>query len=121
MRRYTPYKKPKAREWLHLSEERRISLVEKAHQEEGYDLESLTAHAGVHVAVENQLAENIPEVVDAYERLRKEGLDRHDCIHAIGSAMIEHVFENGASGEDGYFQKLGALTARSWLEQFDDA
>ena len=119
MRRYNPYKNPKKREWLKLSEERQIRLVEEAHIEEGDELESLTAHAGVHVAVENQLAQNIAEVREAYERLRSEGLDRHDCIHAIGSVMVEHIFEDGGSSEEGYYLKLRGLSASGWIEKYD--
>lgn len=119
MRRYKANKKPKPRDWLNLSEERRIALVETAHVGEGIEPESLRAHAVIHVVVENQLAENISEVVDAYQRLRKDGLDRHDCIHAIGSVLIDYLYEPGTVSSDDYTRKLNALTARGWINKFD--
>jgi hypothetical protein len=77
-------------------------------------------HAVVHAIVENQLAEKIAHVRDSLHRLRAEGLDRHDSIHAIGSVLIGHVWNlmwEGATTPDPnapYFQALRTLEASSW-------
>ncbi len=51
----------------------------------GIDLPDLNIHATVHQIVENQLAENFPDVVEALDRLMHQGLNRHEAIHAIAS------------------------------------
>jgi hypothetical protein len=54
-------------------------------------LEHDKAHAVFHVIVENQIAENLESALRAIVRLRVEGLDRHDAIHAVASVLFEHV------------------------------
>jgi hypothetical protein len=53
----------------------------------------------------------------------KEGLDRHEAIHAIGSVLSEESFvvmSGQEAGEDlntDYIEKLKSLTADSWKKQ----
>ena len=53
----------------------------------------------------------------------KEGLDRHEAIHAIGSVLSEKLFavmsEHEAWGDlnADYMEKLKSLTAESWRKQ----
>jgi hypothetical protein len=53
----------------------------------------------------------------------KEGLDRHEAVHAIGSVLSEQIFavlsEKGNSGtlNADYVEKLKHLTAESWRKQ----
>ena len=48
-------------------------------------------HAVVHAIVENQLALGEPVVVATLARLRSDGLDRHEAVHAIGSVLSAHL------------------------------
>jgi hypothetical protein len=45
-------------------------------------------HAVIHVVVENQLALGEEVVVETLARLQREGLGRHDGVHAIGSFLL---------------------------------
>jgi len=51
-------------------------------------------HGVAHVIVENQVAAGDSTVVPVtLARLMREGLDRHDAIHAIGSVLMGIVFD----------------------------
>ena len=93
MKHYDPEVAPNAAEWLALDEQTRIRLAEAHHRAARIKLPSIKAHAVVHVVVENQIAEGLEPVVRAMARLRVEGLSRHDALHAIGTAVAEHLFE----------------------------
>ena len=118
MRSYNPTKAPPAREWLALSEPERLRLVQVFHEAHGEYGESLDAHCGVHAAVETQLAMKASGSRDALSRLRKQGLNRHEAIHAIGMALIEHLRE-AARGDaaTSYEQKLANLDALDWRDE----
>jgi len=63
----------------------------------------------------------VPATLD---RLMREGLDRHDAVHAIGSVLLQIVFDV-AIGKDyreidintKYGRQLAELTAASWRSQ----
>ena len=82
-------------------------------------------HGVVHVVVENQVALGDVTVVPAtLARLMREGLDRHDAVHAIGSVLIGIIFDvmTKKVGADvdinaRYGHELAALTAASWRAQ----
>jgi hypothetical protein len=67
-------------------------LVVDYHRRTRVKLPNQRLHAAIHVAVENQIAmgDELP-VHGVLDRLQAEGLDRHDAIHAIGSALAEHM------------------------------
>jgi hypothetical protein len=118
--RYDPMKPP-ADGWLGIDEGERHELVRIYHKRKGLKPPNMNLHLVVHVVVENQLAERLPEVMAAMERLTSEGLDRHDAIHAIGSVLLEHlvdVTQGRVSNPDDphapYFASLKRLTAASW-------
>ena len=117
---YSPKKAPDPEVWLELDEQERIALIEDYHEAKGIDLPNITLHAAIHAIVENQLAEGIEEVVETMQRLRKDGLTRHDCLHAIGAVLTEHMhhlMSGGATGDDpnaAYHSALRKLTAESW-------
>ena len=57
-------------------------------------------------------------------RLMREGLDRHDAIHAIGSVLIGIIFDVATEKVDAgvdinarYGRELAELTAASWRAQ----
>lgn len=120
MKRYIPDRKPKPQEWLALSEEMRVTLVEKAHIGIALEPAAFSIHAALHVIVENQLAMDVPEVAEAFGRLRKEGLDRHDSIHAIASVLVDYTYEKEDADGSSYFAALQHLTAENWVKRFAD-
>ena len=75
----------------------------------------------LHVIVENQvvLGDEIP-VRRTLERLRAEGLDRHDAVHAVGSVVAKRIYELLKEGlptgdpNEPYWAELESLTAEGW-------
>jgi HD superfamily phosphodiesterase len=110
--------------WLALDESERMRLVRRYHRRQRIGLPNETIHATIHVIVENQVA-----LGDAFPakatllRLMKEGLDRHEAIHAIGAVLAEKFFvvmsgqEAGSDLNADYIEKLKSLTAESWRQQ----
>jgi len=99
-------------------------LVRRYHRRQRIRLPNETIHAAVHVIVENQVAlgDEFPAKA-VLLRLMKEGLDRHEAIHAIGSVLSEEFFvvmsgqEAGGDLNADYIEKLKSLTADSWRKQ----
>jgi len=122
MKAYNPERTPEPETWLELDEQGRIVLVETYHRGARIKLPNVTAHALLHVIVENQIALNLDPVVRAMHRLGKEGLTRHDAVHAIGSVVAEHLFDmlktsqndDSAALQARYDAAVERLTAARW-------
>jgi len=120
MNTYDPETTPAPTTWLQTDEGERISLVSAFHQRQNIVLANAQLHAVIHVIVENQLALGDLTVLETLARLQKEGLSRHDALHAIGSVLAENLYdvmqEEDAAGESyrAYLERLQKLTARSW-------
>ena len=112
MEAYNPESAPEPDSWLELDEQERIRLIEAWHRAAHIRLPNVTAHAAFHTVVENQLAMNLEPVVRAMHRLMKEGLTRHEAIHAIGSVVAEHVFDS-LKGQSDDADASQALSRRS--------
>ena len=83
---------PSPEDWLAMDEAARIDAVREAHERTRSPVGSnATAHASIHVIVENRLAEGHSAVVDAYDRCRAAGLDRHTAVHALASVVTRHM------------------------------
>ena len=93
MRHYDPEVAPDPEEWLELDEQERIQLAERHHKAARIKLPNVKVHAVLHAIVENQIAEGLEPVVRAMGRLTRDGLSRHDALHAIGSVVAEHFYE----------------------------
>ena len=128
MKPYDPLQAPDPEEWLALDEAERILLAEEYHRRARIRLPKGELHAILHASVENQVAmahEEAP-AQRAIERLITQGLDRHDAIHAIGSVLIEHMFdlvheaESGVTSNQPYAAALERLTAETWRETLAD-
>ena len=127
MEAYDPMNAPDPDEWLSLDEQERLILVEDHHRQAGVELPNEQIHAVTHVIVENQIAlgDEVPTGA-TLERMMREGLDRHDAIHAVGSVLANLVGEILAdadavpSVDEGYYKELKKLKAAEWLESFDD-
>lgn len=121
MARYDPAVAPDPAEWQALDEHERIGVVLRFHRRAGVEMPNATLHAAFHVVVETQLAMADTRVQRTLERLMREGLGRHDAIHAIGSILVGRMWNalrEPAAGEslsEAYYQELEALNASTWL------
>ena len=118
---YDPGKSRAAADWLELDEAERIELVSSYHRRKKIRLPNAQLHAVIHVVVENQLALGEQVVVETLARLQREGLSRHDALHAIGSVLAGDVYElmQESSEPTGdiyrrYLERLQKLTAKNW-------
>ena len=127
MNQYHPLKGPDPEKWLELDEDERINLVLEYHRRKRVKLPNEQLHAVFHALIETQVAmgDEIP-VRRTLERLRGEGLDRHDAIHAIASVMVNHFYhlmkDGGPISDDVnqiYFSELERLTAQGWLKEYE--
>ena len=121
MEAYNPERTPDPESWLELDEQERIDLVETYHRVARIKLPNVTAHASLHAIVENQIALNLDPVVRAMHRLGKEGLTRHDAVHAIGSVVAVHLFDSvktnqndDAAASARHYAAVERLSAASW-------
>ncbi len=117
---YNPETTPDPSHWLTLDEQERILLIETYHKKAKIRLPNVNMHSVIHAIVENQIAENLPYVISAMARLSKQGLSRHDSIHAIGAVLTEHLFDLKAtdSGEvinARYAAAIERLDGKAWL------
>jgi hypothetical protein len=88
--RYDASTAPDPQAWLELDEQERIELVIAYHRRYHLPMgQDPKMHGVAHVIVENQVAMGDATVVPAtLARLMREGLNRHDAIHAIGSVLM---------------------------------
>jgi hypothetical protein len=120
MEEYDPDRDMAADEWLDLDEQERMILVEDYHRRHRVRMPSVEGHAAIHAIVENQLALEEPAVVATFARLRLEGLDRHDAVHAVGSVLASHMHallvgeQSPTEQNERYYQALGKLSAHNW-------
>ncbi|MFL9937160.1 hypothetical protein P0D88_51550 [Paraburkholderia sp. RL18-103-BIB-C] len=122
MEAYNPDCAAAPESWLELDEQERIAPVETYHRVARIKLPNVTAHAALHAIVENQIALNLEPVVRAMRRLGKEGLTRHEAVHAIGSVVAAHLFDILKTDQSGdaavsqalYYAAAERSTAASW-------
>jgi hypothetical protein len=71
------------------------------------------------------MASNDEPVVRALARVMKQGLSRHDAIHAIGSVLAEYIYdalklkEPAETLRTRYYAAIERLTAAEWLNSND--
>jgi hypothetical protein len=121
--KYDPATAPDPDKWLSTDEGERFAIVIAYHKRAKVRLPNIRQHSTLHLIVENQIASEMKEVVEALDRLLAEGLDRHDAIHAIASTFAKHLY-NMVKGEvdmsfpnEPYLKELRALTADSWINE----
>ena len=121
---YDPLNAPDPDDWQTMDEDERMMLVMEYHREAGVELPSEQVHAVVHVVVENQIALGDEMSAQAtLERLMREGLNRHEAIHAVGSVLVDFVqaliHDDAAPGaNERYNEELEKLTAAEWLRGY---
>jgi hypothetical protein len=118
---YDPDVEPIGTEWLEAPEVDRIDMVIEYHRRNRVSLPNHRLHAAIHVVVENQVALREEVVVEAFERLQREGLTRHETIHAIGMVLGEHLHDVLKKGGEPtpefhapYFERLKRFSAEQW-------
>jgi hypothetical protein len=118
---YDALEAPASDEWLDLDEQERIQAIEAYHEKCEESLPDTKMHSIIHAIVENQLAENLLDTHRTLKRLMDQGLDRHNAIHAIGSAVAQHMtalMNSTTKPKDAnaqYSKMLHDLTADKWL------
>jgi hypothetical protein len=126
--KYSPRVAPNAASWLEADETEKHLAVIRYHRRARVKLPNEQVHAVIHTVVENQAAmgDETP-VAEAIRRLRKEGLNRHDAIHAIGSVLAGHMWQlmqdDEPKTEDpnvAYFEEVRTLTAQKWFDEYGD-
>lgn len=123
---YNPEKQLPAADWLAMPEGERIRIVATHHMVNREKSGNAKAHAAMHVIVENQIAMGFGPTVRAFERLRQQGLSRHDSIHAVGSVLSEYMFSalrEPASADTATLQAqinaaIERLDAESWRKSY---
>ncbi len=121
MEKYNPLEAPPREDWLELDEATRIGLVRDYHDTIDCELEEdrKQLHAGIHAVVENQIALSVEPVPGTVARLRRQGLSRHEAIHAVGAVLAEGLVSAMQGGGDElnpkkYRRRLEKLTAKRW-------
>ncbi len=120
---YNPNKAVDPENWLALDEATRIELVHDFHIGLDHELtdDALSLHSSIHVIVENQLAMGVDLIPETIAKLMRQGLNRHETIHAIGAIISGDIFDvmNGDVEEFSpkkYRRKLEKITAKRWLK-----
>lgn len=118
---YDPSIKPDKKVWLEATESERVAAVMEFHTNHDNDLDekALTIHSSIHVIVENQLAMGVELVPETVSKLMRQGLSRHEAIHAIGAVLSGDIWailrgEKTEFSPKQYRRKLEKLTAKRW-------
>jgi hypothetical protein len=121
LKKYDPDVAPIGTEWLKMPEADRLNMVTEYHRRHRIPLPNHRLHAVIHVVVENQIALGEEVVIEAVDRLQKQGLSRHETIHAIGMVLSERLFDllkkgGGPTPETHkpYFERLKHFSADEW-------
>ncbi len=118
MKTYKASKSPESATWLALDESERLALIEEYVEEFEGEIDNVNIHACAHMVVENQLALHVEDTVNAYSRLIRQGLNRHEVIHAIGAVIFEGIYTSLKEKQsiNKYKSRLRKLTAKRWLK-----
>lgn len=121
--KYDPDRAPDPARWLAEDEQQLLSIIERYHRRQRIDNERPQLHAVMHLVVENQVAmgDELP-VAATLERLVRDGLSRHEAIHAVASVLAWHMTQAMQTTEDfnaeAYNQEIRELTEERWRATF---
>ena len=123
---YNPESPPAPGEWLQLPEHERVRIVATYHMVHRLKSGSAKAHAALHAIVENQAATGFGPTVRALARLQRQGLSRHEAVHAVGSVVSGFMFAamNSPTQTDSHAlqsainSRIDALDAQSWRKEY---
>ncbi|MCU7937488.1 MAG: hypothetical protein KZQ99_21965 [Candidatus Thiodiazotropha sp. (ex Dulcina madagascariensis)] len=121
MDQYDPLTQPNTEEWLGATENERVSAVREYHEKSNEDLDekALAIHSAIHVIVETQLAIGVELLPETMAKLIRQGLNRHEAIHAIGAIISGDILaiirgEKTESSPKQYRKKFEKITAKRW-------
>jgi cytochrome c556 len=125
MLHYDPDTPPVPAAWLSADESVRFLAVETWHRKAGIKAPNEKLHAVMHAIVENQIAGELDAVVRAMARLSKQGLSRHDSVHAVSWVLALHLHdmfskpaeESSEQANARYVAAVERLTAEAWRAQ----
>jgi hypothetical protein len=125
---YDPSVGPDRAEWLALDEGERMQLVAEYHRRWGEPAEHHEMHTILHAVVETQVAMgDATPAAATLRRLRREGLTRHEGIHAISCVLVSylHAVQIGRErrpdwGTTAYYDDLKRLTRNRWYAEYVD-
>lgn len=123
--KYDPDRAPDPARWLAEDEVQRIDIIERYHRRGRIDLPRPKVHAILHLAVENQIAmgDELPAAATV-QRLVRDGLSRHEAIHAVGSVLMNHLGAAAGNGaemdQEAYDQEIRELTEERWRADFEE-
>jgi hypothetical protein len=123
--KYDPDRAPDPARWLAEEELQRIDIIERYHRRERVELPQPRLHATIHLIVENQIAvgDELPVAATA-QRLVRDGLSRHEAIHAVGWVLAGHLTESMRTetemDQDAYSQEIRELTEERWRAAFEN-
>jgi uncharacterized protein len=119
--RYNADIAPDPHAWLETDEADRLIAIEAFHARVRDRSPSPRLHALIHLVVENQLVmPDQEDVRETFARLRNEGLDRHEALHALGSVLAEQLLDiakgtpRTSEATAQYHAQLTALSAAHW-------
>lgn len=122
MKYYNPDEPLNKSEWLVLDDEERKRLVSNFHESSGEEFQddgALAMHSYMHVVVENQIATNVDLVQETITKLVRQGLSRHEALHAISAIIVKDIFDMLKETKSDfcpkkYRRKLEKITAKRW-------
>jgi len=127
MKQYDRDKRIDPEDWMGLDETERASLVEQYHTKKHIKMPNVKVHAAFHVIAENQIAmgDTIP-AQKALTRLMRQGLSRHNAVHAIASVAATHFFNvmkqgSATAPNEDYNLQLEKLNAEDWRNSLDES
>jgi hypothetical protein len=121
--KYDPERAPDPVRWLAGDESHLTDIIMRYHRRTEAELPRPRLHAAMHLIVENQVAmgDELP-VAATVARLVRDGLSRHEAIHAVGWVLIEHMAQVARTDEEfdeeRYNQEVRELTEERWRAAF---
>jgi hypothetical protein len=117
--KYDPDRAPDPQRWLAGRELDLMDIIERYHRRHRIPLPRPRLHAIIHLIVENHVAlgDELP-VAATLDRLMRDGLTRHDAIHAVGWVLANHLNDtlrtNTPADQEAYNRAIRELTVERW-------
>jgi hypothetical protein len=124
--KYDPDRAPDPARWLAEDQSQLMDIIERYHRRERVELPKPRLHATIHLIVENQIAMGDELTVAAtVQRLVRDGLSRHEAIHAVAWVLMRYLTETMRTktemDQEAYNQEIRELTEEHWRADFEDA
>jgi hypothetical protein len=123
--KYDPERAPDPVRWLAEDESQLTDIIMRYHRRTRAELPRPRVHAMMHLVVENQIAagDEMP-VAATVARLVRDGLSRHEAIHAVAWMLTDCMAKAMRTSEDfdreGSPRDIRELTEERWRARFKD-